>query len=324
MRDPSSPAQPTHDAPRRRDSIENIESTDSPDIPDIPVLGQGATAPLNNRGLNYGDGFFTTMQVEAGDICWLGYHLDRIVHHAEALALDLPSSTAQLLVSRLAQHARELDSGVMKLLVTRAPQPIRGYGFVETKAGSACEYWLSATATYEFVPLHQLTLPNGVTIGKQRPIRAICLTSQIASLPPTLAGLKTLNRLDSVLAAAELQRAQALMPAAPPAEGLLKDMSGTWVEGTMSNVFYQLDNDPQWLTPPLDRSGVRGVMRSVIIDGFRASERPIIERRLTDEDLPRLTALFFCNAVRGVMPVSELIIDQLRRVSLPPIGFDIS
>lgn len=62
----------------------------------------------------------------------------------------------------------------------------------------------------------------------------------------------------------------------------------------------------QWYTPPLTQSGVTGVQRQVIIDALANTETPVIMRSLSDEDLPNLRGLFFCNALRGVMPVSEL------------------
>ena len=102
-------------------------------------------------------------------------------------------------------------------------------------------------------------------------------------------------------------------------------MSGHWVEGTMSNVFYQLSESPsakssnsphpknssylstgQWYTPSMAQSGVAGVMRQVLIDGLSTTEQPVIIRSLSDEDLPHLSQLFFCNALRGIMPMSSL------------------
>ena len=271
---------------------------------------------LNNRGLNYGDGFFTTMAVETGDVYWLSYHIARVASHAKALSLSLSHSAIEALRQDLEQQAQRLENGVMKLLITRAPQSIRGYGFETFNEGSLYECWLQTTASSAFSAASKLSLPDGRQVKIQVPIIATCLSSQIACLPSTLAGLKTLNRLDSVLAAAELQRLQRAMISQLPSEGMVRDMTGVWVEGTMSNLFYQLNDEPQWLTPPLDCSGVRGVMRSVIIDSFGHSQRPIVERRLTDDELPHLTGLFFCNAVRGIMPVSELMIDESRRLSL--------
>ena len=54
------------------------------------------------------------------------------------------------------------------------------------------------------------------------------------------------------------------------------------------------------------QSGVAGVMRQVIIDELSTSKNPVIIRSLQDEDLSHLSRLFFCNALRGIMPMTSL------------------
>ena len=287
------------------------------------------TLPLDNRGLAYGDGFFTTMGVIDGRILWSDYHCQRLDSHAKALEFALDSHQLSALLQTYAKH---LQQGMLKLIVTRAAQDVRGYGYTPSMSGSACEIWLKSF-TIPIATAEQLPLPDGRLIPVQLVASAICLASQLACLPPPLAGLKSLNRLDNVLASAELQRikAQELKPyplqvnhlpanAEPNiGEGLLRDMSGHWVEGTMSNVFYQLSDaqssEPQsesylttgqWYTPSLTQSGVAGVMRQVLIDGLSTTKQPVIIRSLQDEDLSQLSKLFFCNALRGIMPMKSL------------------
>ena len=302
---------------------------------------------LDNRGLAYGDGFFTTMGVINGQILWVDYHYQRLVSHATALQLQLDSDA---LLTILKMHAKQLQQGMLKLIVTRAAQEVRGYGYTPSKSGSACEVWLKSSPM-SIATAQSLSLPDGQLIPLQPAATAICLSSKIACLPPPLAGLKSLNRLDNVLASGELHaiKAKALEDNIKPSigEGLLRDMSGHWVEGTMSNVFYQLsdsrllespsskidatvnankgntdkgntdkdntDKDKaiyltqgQWYTPSMAQSGVAGVMRQVIINGLSTSKNPVIIRSLQDEDLPHLSQLFFCNALRGVMPMTSL------------------
>lgn len=299
------------------------------------VAPKPVTMSLDNRGLAYGDGFFTTMAVRDGQVLWADYHWQRLASHAAALQLDIATPH---LVSSLKAYAQQLQQGVMKVIVTRATQSLRGYSFAADAAGNACEIWLklmpregqSATdqsALHKTADSHDtLLLPNGAPIIQQAPSRAVCLTSQIAVLPPTLAGLKSLNRLDNVLASGELEQIKARSPDAGIGEGLLRDMSGQWVEGVMSNVFYQLSGchttssgqqedankdrnyltDGQWYTPPMTQSGVAGVMRQVLMDSLAETNKPVIMRSLADNDLPQISQMFFCNAVRGVMPVSKL------------------
>lgn len=277
---------------------------------------------LDNRGLAYGDGFFTTMGVIDGAILWQDYHQQRIRSHAHALQLDINDHNLRQV---LQAHAQTLHQGILKLIINRAPQAIRGYGFVPCASGSACEIWLKAAAM-TITTSEQRHLPDGGYVPIQPAMSAVCLTAQLACLPAPLAGLKSLNRLDNVLASGELQvhkQSEALRDK-NVGEGLVRDMTGRWVEGTMSNVFYRLNpqinnqkqtsdtseqfDNTQWFTPPLDRSGVRGVMRTVIIDAYTSAGIPIIERALSDEDLPHLGQLFFCNALRGIMPVSSLML----------------
>lgn len=294
------------------------------------------TVSLDNRGLAYGDGFFTTMGVIDGQILWLAHHQQRLVSHAEALQLELDNHSIMAIIRT---HAEQLQQGMLKLMVTRAVQDVRGYGYVPTASGSACEIWLKSSVM-TVTTTEQLRLPDGCLIPMQPISSAICLSSQLACLPPPLAGLKSLNRLDNVLASGELQGIKAQVSEdnikSSIGEGLLRDMSGCWVEGTMSNVFYQLSDSPlstlssektaseklstlplyednanylttgQWYTPSMAQSGVAGVMRQVLIDALSTSKHPVIIRSLKDEDLPRLSQLFFCNALRGVMPMSSL------------------
>lgn len=281
---------------------------------------------LDSRAFAYGDGFFTTMRVIDGCILWLDYHQQRLNSHAQALQLNIDS---QILLNRLQAHAQQLQQGIMKLIISRTAQAVRGYGFTADDRGCACDSWLQVTAMAIDNDAEQLHLPDGRITLMQPISKAVCLTSQLACLPPTLAGLKTLNRLDNVLASGELQRlkmTKLTQSSQNIGEGLLRDMSGCWIEGTMSNVFYQLadthieckNGNPthtsasdylpngQWHTPSMSQSGVAGIMRQVLIDALAGTDKPIIIRPLVDKDLPQLSRLFFCNAVRGIMPMSAL------------------
>ncbi|MEJ6067594.1 aminotransferase class IV [Psychrobacter sp. 16-Bac2893] len=296
-----------------------------------------STASLDNRGLAYADGFFTTMGVINGQILWAEYHHQRLISHAIALQLDLDHCS---LLSALQVHAQQLQQGMLKLIITRAAQDIRGYGYTLSECGSTCETWLKSLEM-KISTTAQLPLADGVFVPMQPMSTAVCLSSKIACLPPSLAGLKSLNRLDNVLASAELQGIKANVFTSNGerdiSEGLLRDISGRWVEGTMSNMFYQLSDcrlvespssemintantdknkaakgnanyltQGQWYTSSMAQSGVAGVMRQVIIDELSTTKYPVVVRSLQDEDLPHVSQLFFCNALRGIMPMTSL------------------
>src|SRR5699024_6993173 len=110
-------------------------------------------------------------------ILWLDYHQQRLVSHATALQLQLDS---QLLLAMLKMHAKQLQQGMLKLIVTRAEQEVRGYGYTPNiGGGSACEIWLKSSPM-AITTARSLTLANNQFIPLQPAAPAICLSSRIA------------------------------------------------------------------------------------------------------------------------------------------------
>ena len=287
---------------------------------------------IDSRVIAYGDGFFTTMAVVAGQINWLSFHLDRIDESAQALQLNLtnadldaasldasnldacnlesPNHTIRAYFnSQLANFAKTLNHGMLKLIVCRKNQPIKGYGFCN------CQF----DAFIKLMPTDKPLAQQANQVIIQPAATAICLTQQIACLPKPLVGLKLLNAQDKVMASHELWQHQTQH--AQMIDGLVQDVMGHWVEGTFCNVFYQLNHENVWYTPPINRSGVKGVMRQVLLAKFVESNRAHEERYLASEELANITSLFFCNAVRGILPIQALMLPngQSTALDLAPI-----
>lgn len=296
-------------------SSSNSEQTVSPMMP--PAL----------RGLAYGDGFFTTIGVYNGQVVNRKYHHSRVIGHCQALHIHLPADRQQQLWHAIGEFAADRQHGIIKIIISRSAQKLRGYAYSTDLYENDALVWVGvmpsaplASQTAQFLDnSHSAQTIDGryqEVILQQLPIVAGCLQSQLASFPVPIAGLKTLNRLDGVMIAGELARLKQAHP--DVAEGLVQDMNGNWVEGVMSNVFYQLKNDSvqktakQWYTPPIASSGVDGTMRQAIMDRLKTLNQPVILRALNDEDLTQVSSMFFCNAVRGVMPVEKLILGNQR------------
>ena len=287
---------------------------------------------IDSRVIAYGDGFFTTMAVVAGQINWLSFHLDRIDESAQALQLNLtnadldaasldasnldacnlesPNHTIRAYFnSQLANFAKTLNHGMLKLIVCRKNQPIKGYGFCN------CQF----DAFIKLMPTDKPLAQQANQVIIQPAATAICLTQQIACLPKPLVGLKLLNAQDKVMASHELWQHQTQN--VQMIDGLVQDVMGHWVEGTFCNVFYQLNHENVWYTPPINRSGVKGVMRQVLLAKFADSDRAHEERYLASEELANITSLFFCNAVRGILPIQALMLPngQSTALDLTPI-----
>jgi 4-amino-4-deoxychorismate lyase len=118
------------------------------------------------------------------------------------------------------------------------------------------------------------------------------------------AGLKHCNRLEQILARAELA-------AADPGcdEGLLYSHSGNLVSGTVSNVF--LVREGALLTPRIDQCGVAGVMRRVVLREARQAGIPARECELRAPDLQDAEEIFLTNALAGIRAVRSLDSRQL-------------
>ena len=114
---------------------------------------------------------------------------------------------------------------------------------------------------------------------------------------PLLAGIKHLNRLEQVLAAAELARSEA-------DDALVCDTAGAVIESVSGNVF--LVRDGRLCTPALDQCGVAGVMREVVIEAAASTGIDVEETLLRRSDFAYADEVFLCNAIRGIVPVRRL------------------
>mgnify|MGYP003386631673 CR=1 FL=1 len=245
-----------------------------------------ASLSLNDRGLNYGHGLFETMRLSAGQLPLWHYHRQRLGVGAERLGIALDSSR---LDGYLHQALETFPTdGILKLLVTAGLGP-RGY----RQQGESSSYAL------QYFPLP--TAANLKALHLQR-------CDYVLSHNAQLAGIKHLNRLDQVLAAAELKDGY---------EGLLCDVDGNVTEALSSNIF--LFDGQNWLTPALNLCGVAGVMRRLLCEEIMPSlGLQVVVKPVALANLINASEVFVCNAVRGIQPVCEL--DGLAHWTLEPSG----
>ena len=127
-------------------------------------------------------------------------------------------------------------------------------------------------------------------------VRLRMCRTRLASGSP-VAGLKTLGRLESVLARAEWRSARIF-------EGLMCDSEDHIVCGTMTNLF--LRRGRTLYTPAVDRCGVAGVMRRWILAEAAAMAGRVQEARIVWRDLAAAEEVFVSNALIGVRPVQAI------------------
>ena len=229
---------------------------------------------LQDRGLNYGHGLFETMRLSAGQLPLWTYHRQRLGIGADKVSISLDSTRLEAYLQQ-ALEAFPAD-GMVKLLLTAGIGP-RGYRQQNPSSSYVLQYFpLPAVTEFKAVRLQrcQYVLPHNAQ----------------------LAGIKHLNRLDQVLAAAELKDGF---------DGLQLDVDGHVVEALSSNIF--LFDGSTWLTPKLNLCGVEGVMRRLLCEeiipglGQQVAIGPV-----EMDGLINAQEVFLCNSVRGIQPVREL------------------
>jgi 4-amino-4-deoxychorismate lyase len=232
-----------------------------------------------DRGLHYADGLFETIACPHGAPRLLARHLARLT--GGCARLHLPAPDPEQLSAEICAAAAG-PSAIVKLIVSRGRALARGY------AATGAESPTRIMLRYPWA-------------GEDPSLGEAGVRVRIADLRlgenPALAGLKTLNRLEQVLARAEWHDPSI-------AESLLFSSSGTLVSGTMSNVF--LVHQGRLSTPRLERCGVAGVMRALVSELAAACGIDCTERALTELELQAAQEVFLTNAVIGLRPVREL------------------
>jgi 4-amino-4-deoxychorismate lyase len=237
---------------------------------------RGRSIEQRDRGFQYGDGVFETMRVRCRRVRLLDYHLDRLYEGCARLKIHAPLKHA--LRDELERRAALRNDAVLKLIVTRGIGP-RGY---RPSGAERC------TRVISLHPPARRGAPEAATVR-------VCRTR--LGISPDLAGLKTLNRLESVLARGEWRDARVW-------EGLMRDVDGNLICGTMSNFF--IKRGSFLLTPMLDRCGVAGIMRRWVLDQSGRLSLRALEGRLRWEDLGQAEEVFMTNAVAGIVPVAVI------------------
>jgi 4-amino-4-deoxychorismate lyase len=220
---------------------------------------------------------FETVGLRAGVARFLEAHLARLASGCARLGIrfdSMPELRAEISAAvALAPHR-----ALLKIIVTRGSAVRRGYAPQGTEAARRLlSLWPDATppaAIRDGVVLHRAT---------------IALADNAA-----LAGIKHLSRLENVLAAAEAAATGAF-------DAVLLDASGHVISGATSNVF--VVRGGRILTPRMDRSGVAGVMRGVVLRECATLGIQAEDGRVTLDALLAADEVFITNARLGVVPV---------------------
>lgn len=234
---------------------------------------------VTDRGLHYGDGVFETIACVGNSAVFIQQHLNRMENGARKLNIPFPDR--QLFLDDINCLLRgSNNNSIIKLILTRGCGK-RGYRYEKTQIPTRI-CMLSAW-------------PDYVARWREHGIATRFCQTQV-SVNPQLAGIKSLNRLDSVLASSELGPVFN--------EGFLSDIDGNVIEGSMSNIF--IVSNGALVTPDLSRCGVNGIMREQIIDIAQNNSIKVETRNITRDELLESREIFISNSVIGACVVKQL------------------
>ncbi len=238
------------------------------------------TVAIDDRGFQYGDGLFETIAIRHGAPRLWGYHVERLAAGCERLGFAPPDEEALRvwLDTALSETAVDTVYCVAKIIATSGIAR-RGYGRTFPSPVAV------RIGVFPSAPPAASKYRDGVDT-------LVCDT-RLATGSVT-AGMKTLNRIEQVLARSECIASGAF-------EGLTLDADGKLICGTMSNVFLVRKNDI--VTPSLKGCGVQGIMRRHLIESLRDKGRATIEREVPLRELAKADEVFLTNSQFGVLPV---------------------
>lgn len=231
----------------------------------------------DDRGLAYGDGLFETIALRHGAPRFLPQHVARMRNGCRQLGITPPTEAE--INGQVARLTAGCQQGSLKVIRTRGRGP-RGYA-----PGLATQPTLVIGLAPDSHRRPRLSHPRWM----------LTVCSVPASVNAGLAGMKTLNRLDNVLARRECVRLGA-------DEGLMLTPSGDVIGGTMSNVF--IVTGGQLVTPWLGEAGIHGIMRGMALKAARRLGIVAREERINVGQVRGASEVFVTNSLIGMRPAA--------------------
>jgi len=244
---------------------------------------------ISDRGFQYGDGLFETIEVRNGQPVFLDRHLKRL--NTGCRRLHIPCPDPELIIAEALNLCKGSSLAVLKLIVTRGSGG-RGYRQPDL---------IQPTRVLSLHPY-----PDYPSSFVEQGIIARFCTTRLG-LNPSLAGIKHMNRLEQILARAEWND-----PAIQ--EGIMMDVNDHIIEGTMTNLFYVKNGSVY--TASLSQSGIAGIMRSIIIEILSSNHIKTVEKPFKKHEFLSADEIFVSNSIIGLWPINQI---ENKHFSIGPI-----
>ena len=242
-----------------------------------------AKVSVFDHGLLYGDGVFEGIRVYNRRIFRLGAHLERLYASAQALALTIPLTMADMLGAvRETVHRNRQDDGYIRLVITR------GAGDLGIDPRSCPRASVIIIVTDIRVYPREL-----YTDG----IKVITSATRQVSHEAFDPRVKSLNYLKNILAKIDAQRAGAH-------EAIMLNGAGYIAECSADNLF--VVRAGRLLTPSPQDGALEGITRGALLELAAEADIAAAEARLTRYDVFTADECFVTGTGAEIMPVTEV------------------
>jgi len=228
-----------------------------------------------NRNVQFGDGLFETCVVENKKILFWVNHFARLNRGCEQLKISKVDESVWLSDVKKALSLCSYDHCVVKLILSRG-ESLRGYGFKDD---------IKPVRAVIVSELQKTTLNNSFCLE-------YCQSGYDSN--PKLAGIKHCNRLEQVLARAGLKSD----------EGIMLDENHNVISVTQGNIYAIHGNT--LITPKLDKCGVEGTRRDVILDLAKLLGIKVKVDTLSVKELGQADEVFISNSIIGIQSISQI------------------
>jgi aminodeoxychorismate lyase len=226
-----------------------------------------------NRNMQYGDGLFETCVAKNNKVLFWENHFDRLNNGCERLNIKKIENSIWLKDIKKALSLSSENNCIVKLILSRG-NSLRGYSYSKdiepirvVIVSKLSEYITKKTYSLEYAM-------SGFHSN------------------PKLAGIKHCNRLEQIMARTNMLADEAIM----------LDESRSIISVTQGNIYFIFGN--KLVTPKLDKCGVIGSRRPIILELSRFINLEVAEDKISINQLEKADEVFVANSLIGIQPVT--------------------
>lgn len=238
-----------------------------------------------NRNMQYGDGLFETCVAKDNQILFWNRHLSRLNIGCDKLKIKKIEESIWLKDIKKALSLTSKKNCIIKLILSRG-NSYRGYSYPD-----------------DIMPVRIV-----IVLEMKKPQHKQSFSLEYSQSGyhsnPNLAGIKHCNRIEQILARATMQEDEAIM----------LDENKNIISVTQGNIFFIIGK--RLFTPKLDRCGVIGSRRSLILELAKSIGLDVKEEEISMIQAKKADEVFISNSLIGIQSVSSIKGFQLPNSSM--------